>query len=82
MMPLKSVDLSTFTEIDARRERSDFTAVPACAVIGESVVAWTLAEFYSAKFGGDSIKETVENFRNYKNSIHSGLRKNFGSHES
>lgn len=82
MMPLKSVDLSTFNEVDARRERSDFTAVPACAVIGESVVAWTLAKFYLDKFGGDSIKETVENFTNYKNSIHSGLRKNFGVNES
>lgn len=82
MMPLKSVDLSTFNEVDARRERSDFTAVPACAVIGESVVAWTLAEYYLDKFGGDSIDETVKNFTNYKNSIHSGLRKNFGANES
>lgn len=82
MMPLKSVDLSSFTEIEARRERSDFTAVPACAVIGESVVAWTLAEFYLDKFAGDSIKETETNFINYKNSIISGLKKNFGADES
>lgn len=82
MMPLKSVDLSTFSEVDARRERSDFTAVPACSVIGESVVAWTLAKYYLDKFGGDSIKETVANFTNYKNSIHAGLRKNFCANES
>nr|HPN37856.1 chorismate synthase [Melioribacteraceae bacterium] len=36
MSPIKSVDFSTFSEIISRRERSDFVAVPACAVIGES----------------------------------------------
>lgn len=83
MMPLRSIDLSSFEEIDARRERSDFTAVPACAVIGESVLAWTLAEFYLDKFGGDSVEESVDNFTQYKNRIYQRLRENFGrDHES
>lgn len=77
MMPLKSVDLSTFEEIEARRERSDFTAVPACAVIGEAVLAWTLAQFYLDKFGGDSVSESVTNFKNYSENIHSRLMENF-----
>jgi len=78
MMPLRSIDLSTFEEIDARRERSDFTAVPACAVIGESVLAWTLAAFYLDKFGGDSVEESVDNFTQYKSKIYQRLRENFG----
>lgn len=77
MMPLGSIDLSTFEEIEARRERSDFTAVPACAVIGESVLAWTLAEKYLDKFGGDSVEESVDNFTNYKSKIYQRLRENF-----
>lgn len=77
MMPLKSVDLSTFEEIEARRERSDFTAVPACAVIGEAVLAWTLAQFYLDKFGGDSVSESVTNFKNYSENIHNRLMENF-----
>jgi len=77
MMPLKSVDLSTFEEIEARRERSDFTAVPACAVIAEAVLAWTLAQFYLDKFGGDSVSESVTNFKNYSENIHSRLMENF-----
>jgi len=83
MMPLRSIDLTTFEEIDARRERSDFTAVPACAVIGESVLAWTLTAFYLDKFGGDSVEESVDNFTQYKSKIYQRLRENFGrDHES
>jgi len=78
MMPLRSIDLSTFEEIEARRERSDFTAVPACAVIGESVLAWTLTAFYFDKFGGDSVEESVDNFTQYKSKIYHRLRENFG----
>ncbi len=77
MMPLRSIDLSTFEEIEARRERSDFTAVPACAVIGEAVLAWTLAQFYLDKFGGDSVSESVTNFKNYSENINSRLMENF-----
>lgn len=77
MMPLRSVDLASFEEIEARRERSDFTAVPACAVIGESVLAWTLAQFYLDKFGGDSIRESVSNFTSYKENITARLKENF-----
>lgn len=66
MSPIGTVDLSTMQEIQARRERSDFTAVPACAVIAESMMAWSLAKYFLEKFGGDSIEETKENFTNYK----------------
>ena len=77
MRPIESVDLKTMKKVDARRERSDFVAVPACSVIGESMLAWTLAEFFIEKFGGDSIEETKDNFNNYSKKLYSRIKKNF-----
>ncbi len=57
--PLNSVDLATGKEVDSRYERSDVCAVPAAAVIGESMVALTLADALLEKFGGDSMKELL-----------------------
>lgn len=77
MTPLQSVDLKTMKKVEARRERSDFVAVPACAVIGEAMVAWTLAKFFLQKFGGDSIEETKENYRNYTQKLFGRTKNNF-----
>lgn len=77
MNPIGSIDLSTMKSVEARRERSDFTAVPACAVIAESMVAWSLAKFFINKFGGDSIEETKDNFTNYTKKIFNRIKKNF-----
>jgi chorismate synthase len=77
MSPIESIDLKNMKTVDARRERSDFVAVPACAVIGESMLAWTLAEFMMKKFGGDSIEETKDNFNNYNQKLYKRIRKNF-----
>lgn len=77
MNPIKTIDLKDFTNIDARRERSDFVAVPACSVIGEAMVAWILAKRFIEKFGGDSIEETKDNYQNYINKLYPRLRKNF-----
>ena len=55
MKPLRSVDLSTMAEAAAAIERSDVCAVPAAAVVGESMVALVLAGALVAKFGGDSM---------------------------
>lgn len=77
MSPIDTVDLSTMKQIKARRERSDFVAVPACAVIAESMLAWVLAKFMIQKFGGDSIEETKDNYKSYINSINKRLVKNF-----
>src|SRR4029453_15938577 len=52
MKPLRSVDLSTMTEAGAAIERSDVCAVPAAAVVGEAMVALTLADALIEKFGG------------------------------
>jgi chorismate synthase len=46
-------------------ERSDVCAVPAAAVVGEAMVAIVLADALTEKFGGDSVRELVENFRSF-----------------
>ncbi|MFZ2324720.1 MAG: chorismate synthase [Ignavibacteriaceae bacterium] len=77
MSPIKSVDLSTMKKVDARRERSDFVAVPACAVIAESMLAWSLAKFFLQKFGGDSCEELKDNYQTYNKKLFSRIKKNF-----
>ncbi|MBI5808585.1 MAG: chorismate synthase, partial [Ignavibacteriales bacterium] len=64
-------------KIESRRERSDFVAVPACAVIAESMVAWTLANFFLQKFGGDSIEEIKDNYKSYTENLFNRTKKNF-----
>jgi len=54
---LKTVDLSTGEPSRAFRERADSCAVPAAAVIGESMVAVVLAEAFLEKFGADNITD-------------------------
>lgn len=77
MRPIESIDLNTMDKVDARRERSDFVAVPACAVIAESMLVWSLAKFVLQKFGGDSIEETKQNYKNYYSALNKQLKKNF-----
>jgi len=65
MRPLASVDLESGESAAAVRERSDVSAVPAAAVIGESMVAIVLADALREKFGGDSLAEMRANFESY-----------------
>jgi chorismate synthase len=55
--PLRSTDITTGELSPASYQRSDVCVVPAAAVVGESMVAWILAEAILEKFGGDSIAE-------------------------
>jgi len=77
MKSIGSVDLSTMKNIEARRERSDFVAVPACAVIAESMLAWIIAKHFLIKFGGDSMEEINDNYNNYTRKLYSRIKKNF-----
>ncbi len=77
MSPLETIDLSTMKKIESRRERSDFVAVPACAVIAESMVAWTLANFFLQKFCGDSVEDVKDNYLHYAEKLYSRTKKNF-----
>ena len=62
---LRSVDINTKEEELAAFERSDVTAVPAAGVIGETMVALTLALSMREKFGGDSLVEMKRNYDGY-----------------
>jgi chorismate synthase len=77
MSPIESIDLSSMKKVDARRERSDFVAVPACSVIAESMLVWSIAEFFVLKFGGDSIEEMKDNYRSYKSKMFKRIKNNF-----
>ncbi|MBA7647471.1 Chorismate synthase [subsurface metagenome] len=63
--PLSSVDLITKKKVKATVERADVCVVPAAAVIGESVVAFELANAILKKFGGDSRSEIRRNYEGY-----------------
>ena len=63
--PLESVDFSTREPVKAAYERSDVCVVPAAGVAAEAMVAVTLARSALEKFGGDSMTETLRNFRGY-----------------
>jgi chorismate synthase len=62
---LPSVDIETREPHRSQWERSDVTAVPACGVVCEAMLAITLADSMREKFGGDSLREMFSNFENY-----------------
>ena len=51
---LHSVNIKTKEPFDAAKERSDVTAVPAAAVVGEAMLAIVLANAVVEKFGNDN----------------------------
>ena len=67
--PMRSVDLKSKEKVEAHYERSDVCVVPAAGVIGEAVVALTLADAFLEKFGGDSMAEVERNHRGFIESI-------------
>ena len=67
--PLQTADLVSKEEVKAAYERSDVCVVPAGGVAGEAMVAFTLAQAFLAKFGGDSLSETKRNFEGYLNQL-------------
>src|SRR5665213_1325987 len=69
MQPLDSVDLRTGEATPAHIERSDTCAVPAAAVIGESLLALALASAVLEKFGGDSLDELRERVRTWEQTV-------------
>ena len=65
MRPLKSADIKSKAEAVGAIERSDVCAIPAAAVIAETVVAYELANAFLEKFGGDSLAEITRNYQGY-----------------
>lgn len=66
MKPLDSVDLRTMKPAKAHVERSDACAVPAAAVIGESLTCLVLADAVLTKFGGDSMAEILPRLKAWR----------------
>ena len=60
MKGLRTVDVDTMQAAKSAPERSDVTAVPACAVVLEAAVAVCLSEVVAGRLGGDDIEEMVE----------------------
>jgi chorismate synthase len=67
--PLPSIDLRSGEVAKAHYERSDICVVPAAGVIAEAMLAIVLADACLEKFGGDNLKETLANYRNYLRNI-------------
>ena len=67
--PLESVDLESKEPVKAAYERSDICVLPAAGVVGESMVALTVARSLLDKFGGDSMDETLRNFHAYQEQV-------------
>ncbi|WP_457639517.1 chorismate synthase [Persephonella sp.] len=62
---LRSVNIETKEPFDAAKERSDVTAVPAAAVVGEAMLAVVIAEALLEKFGNDDWNEIKERIFQY-----------------
>lgn len=57
MRPLRSVDIRSKMPVSATVERSDVTAVPACAVIAEAMAAFETADLFISRFGSGNLGE-------------------------
>ncbi|HCL55960.1 MAG TPA: chorismate synthase [Spirochaetia bacterium] len=62
MKPLLSVDIHTKKAFEAVKERSDVTAVPAAAVVGEALLAIEIAKAFFERFGMDNQNTIMKNF--------------------
>jgi chorismate synthase len=68
--PLPSVDIRTGETVDeGRYERSDVCVVPAAGVVGEAMLAITLADAWLEKFGGDSLFEMRANYEHFRSTL-------------
>ncbi|MGM0419434.1 MAG: chorismate synthase [Bacillota bacterium] len=63
--PLQTVDIDSKKSTTAAKERADNCAVPAAGVVAEAVSSIILAQAFTAKFGGDSMKEITRNYEGY-----------------
>ena len=64
--PLKSIDIKSKKEKLAHKERTDSCAVPAAAIVAESMVCIVIADAILDKFGGDSMNQLKEHLKSAK----------------
>jgi chorismate synthase len=80
MKPLATLNRPTLATVDTAtkepgvsfKERTDVTAVPACGVVAEHMVALVLADEATRKFGGDSLEELVRNHASFLDALARG----------
>ena len=63
--PLDSVDIKLKINTQAHFERSDICVVPAAGVVLEAMLSYVLADAVLEKFGGDSMRELLDNYNRY-----------------
>ena len=63
--PLRTVDMATGEPAAAFRERTDVCSLPAAGVVGETMVAWVLADALLEKFGGDTVGDLLTSMAAY-----------------
>ena len=63
---LPSVDIETREAHRSQWERSDVTAVPACGVVCEAMLAIVLASAMKEKFGGDTFADMFSSYSAYQ----------------
>ncbi len=66
MKPLRTVDIATRQPTTASKERSDTCAIWAAALVGEAMAALVTADAFVEKFGGDTLRDTLANLKNYR----------------
>jgi chorismate synthase len=66
---LATVDVTTGRSASAINQRSDVCAVPAAAVVAESMVALVLAAAATEKFGSDTVTEIRRNLAGYTDAL-------------
>jgi chorismate synthase len=66
---LPSVDTETREAHRSQWERSDVTAVPACGVVCEAMLAIVLAAAMREKFGGDTISAMRRSYEAYLDDV-------------
>lgn len=66
---LDSVDLATGEAARSAYERSDVTAVPACGVIAEAMLAFVLADALLALTGGDRLAEVLSRLEAHRERV-------------
>lgn len=67
--PLRTVDVDTKEATVAFKERTDVVAVPAAGVVGETMVALTLAGAVLEQFGGDRVDDVISALVRYRKRV-------------
>lgn len=69
MTPLRSIDVESREAVLACKERSDTCAVSAASVVGESMMAFVMAEAICDKFGSDAMVDVKASLEAYRKRI-------------